>query len=192
MSLYIGDIKKNTIVEGPYNRYALWLSGCSIQCEDCCNPHLFKRSSGTQWSIQKLKEDILNSQKETQIEGISLLGGEPLDQSESLYNLLKTMHAQNIGVMLYSGYYLNEIQEDPVKSKVLKFVDLLIDGPYLPSKRETNRRWVGSSNQSIHFLTDRYKNMDQEFQKKNQVELVLSKNALSVHGFPVLNLKKVK
>ncbi|MCO4781116.1 MAG: 4Fe-4S cluster-binding domain-containing protein [Candidatus Cloacimonetes bacterium] len=192
MGLYIGDIKEHTIVEGPFKRYALWLSGCSIRCEDCCNPHLFNRSNGTQTSIENLKLNIQNSKHTHNIEGISLLGGEPLDQSEELVKLLSAIQSENLGVMLYSGYYLSEIEKDPIKARVLQFVDLLVDGPYLPSQRQTSRRWVGSSNQNIHFLTNRYQDQMDEFQKGNQVELVLKRNSLSVHGFPVLNLKRVK
>lgn len=192
MNLYIGDIVENTVVEGPFDRFALWVSGCSIQCIDCCNEHLFKKSSGKKINIKDLSDLITKSQEKNKIEGISLLGGEPLDQAEELYQLLSLLKSRNLGIMLYSGYYLEQINKKASQKKVLKFVDLLVDGPYLPEQRDMTRRWIGSKNQNMHFLSNRYNKNSKEFTKRNQVELVLKKSSLEAHGYPVLNLKKVK
>jgi anaerobic ribonucleoside-triphosphate reductase activating protein len=49
---------------------------------------------------------------------------------------------------------------------------------------DTKRRWIGSTNQRIHFLTDRYRADDSCWQQPNTLEIRLDAAGLSVNGFP--------
>lgn len=184
-SLYIGDEILDTDLEGPGRRCAIWLAGCRIRCEDCCNPHFFEAVPQQARNPQDYALDLI-ARVPPEVEGISILGGEPLDQPGALYLFLATLlKHSSLNTMLYSGYTLSRIQKCPKKSAILEFVDVLVDGPYVHKLRETTRRFVGSSNQNIHFLSSRIHPEHPDFQKPNYAEFRLGKAGFSVLGFPV-------
>jgi anaerobic ribonucleoside-triphosphate reductase activating protein len=145
-----------TRAEGPGARYALWLQGCSIQCPGCCNPHLFTPSGGEPVAPGALLAEMAAVRDE--IEGLTLLGGEPLDQAEALPPLLRGARGLGLSVMLFTGFTLEELRarRDPSVYDVLALVDVVVDGRFDASRLDAERRWAGSSNQRFHYLTDRY------------------------------------
>jgi anaerobic ribonucleoside-triphosphate reductase activating protein len=66
---------------------------------------------------------------------------------------------------------------------LLAFTDILVDGPYIRELPDNERRWIGSQNQRIHFLTDRYR-FDEQWRKKNTLEIRMVGGEISVNGFP--------
>jgi anaerobic ribonucleoside-triphosphate reductase activating protein len=94
------------------------------------------------------------------IEGITLSGGEPLEQIDPLINLLQRVRfATSLSVVLFSGYELEKINKMKKGVHLLKMVDVLIAGSYIEHLRLAHNL-TGSSNQQIHFLTDRYRMKD--------------------------------
>lgn len=90
------------------------------------------------------------------IEGITLSGGEPLDQADSLMELIRLIrHERDFGVVCYTGHTIEKITDTRHRS-LLDNVDLLIDGSYLQSAH-ADLLWRGSKNQRVHILTDRYR-----------------------------------
>jgi anaerobic ribonucleoside-triphosphate reductase activating protein len=67
---------------------------------------------------------------------------------------------------------------------LLAHTDILVDGPYVRELPETRRRWIGSSNQQVHFLSDRYRADDPCWQLPNTLEIRLRGMELTVNGFP--------
>jgi anaerobic ribonucleoside-triphosphate reductase activating protein len=49
---------------------------------------------------------------------------------------------------------------------------------------DTSRRWIGSTNQRIHFLTDRYRADEACWRERNTLEIRVRGNEISVNGFP--------
>lgn len=185
MNIRIAQVKENTQAEGPGNRFALWVQGCSIRCTNCCNPEMFKQSGGQQTSTSNIIQQIKSTPN---IEGISILGGEPLDQIDATLDICKQAKALNLSVMLYTGYTLEEIKiKFPSRlSEIMTYIDLIVDGRYEHTKPERTRRWVGSSNQIMHFLSNRYQQSDPQFYVSNTVEISFNKNTkvITVNGFP--------
>jgi anaerobic ribonucleoside-triphosphate reductase activating protein len=120
------------------------------------------------------------------VEGITLLGGEPLAHAAGAAALARRVRQQCLSVMVFTGYTLAEARQlpDPAVGELLALTDLLVDGPYLREKPETRRRWIGSANQAIHFLTDRYRADDPCWQKPNTLEIRLRGGEILVNGFP--------
>jgi len=180
-SLYLGDWIEKTDLEGPGFRAALFLSGCSLRCPGCCNPHLFHRKKEQLLPVSevlKLVTSVLG------IEGISVLGGEPLEQSLALCNFLSLLRRDtDLSVMLYTGYTMEEIAQDKAKASVLPFVDVLVDGRYQKENRTSEQKFIGSSNQKLYLLTDRYQASD--FCGPNFTEFRLNKQELRILGYPV-------
>lgn len=178
MRLNVGQIVEDTEAEGPGRRFALWTQGCSLRCPGCCNPHLFSDRGGSAHEVSELLERIV---KVKGIEGVSLLGGEPFDQAAAVGELCAGVRALGLSVMVFSGYTLGELRARGVK---LDDVDLLVDGRYEASLLDTNRRWVGSTNQQVHFLSDRGRADAPRFEAPNTVEIRLTRESLSVNGWP--------
>lgn len=172
MKLRIFNILKNTQVEGPGNRYCIWVQGCSHHCKGCQAVHTWSHKGGTLLIVNDIIEDIL---KQKDIEGVTFLGGEPFEQSEALGEIAKACHNRGLGVLCFTGGYIEELRRDDKNKKLLDNIDLLIDGPFEIDKLDYSRPWCGSSNQRYHFLTDKYNN--EIFTRyKNKVEINISKN----------------
>jgi anaerobic ribonucleoside-triphosphate reductase activating protein len=126
------------------------------------------------------------TQIEAEIEGVSLLGGEPFAHAEAAAAVAREARQRGLTVMVYSGYTLEEIRRmpDPATAELLKHTDVLVDGPYVRELPDTKRRWVGSTNQRVHFLTDRYRPDDPCWRQRNTLEIRVRGDEVSVNGFP--------
>ncbi len=192
LKVYLADFVEKTDLEGPGHRIALWFSGCNIRCSGCCNPHLFEQSEDQKIDINDLFykiEEIQNS--DSDIEGLTVLGGEPFDQPEALFELLKFSKVNGLSTMVFSGYSLSKIQKSR-NDRILNFIDLLVDGPYLESQREVNRRWIGSANQKLHFMSDRYNDSMPCFSKPNEIELKYKDGELHIYGYPTKLVSQIE
>jgi anaerobic ribonucleoside-triphosphate reductase activating protein len=135
-----------------------------------------------------LVQRILDAQKNERIEGITLIGGEPLAHARAGAEIARAIRPRDLSVMVFSGYTLEEARQlpDPAVEELLALTDILVDGRYERDLPDTERRWIGSTNQRIHFLTDRYRSDDPCWKKKNTLEIRLDAHGLSVNGFPAL------
>jgi anaerobic ribonucleoside-triphosphate reductase activating protein len=88
--------------------------------------------------------------------------------------------------MIFTGFTLAEAVglQDPHINDLLAHTDILVDGPYLREWPETRRRWIGSANQNVHFLSDRYKPDDPRWLQPNTLEIRLRDGEVVVNGFP--------
>jgi anaerobic ribonucleoside-triphosphate reductase activating protein len=125
---------------------------------------------------------------DSDVEGITILGGEPLDQAPALFTFLNMIRDCGKSVILFSGYTMDEIRKSPEKIKCISCVDVLIDGPYIRAQLSNKRQFVGSENQKIWFLTERYGLAD--FSGDNLCEVKLSTSHFELNGFPVEFLEK--
>jgi anaerobic ribonucleoside-triphosphate reductase activating protein len=181
--LRVAQIVPCTEAEGPGKRFALWFQGCPLRCPGCCNPEMLPFDGGTPMAL----EDVVAQMRDTPgLEGITLLGGEPLAHAAGGAALARAAHEMNLNVMMFTGYLLENARQmpDPAVQELLAETDILVDGPYLRELPETTRRWIGSSNQRIHFLSDRCDPADPRWQQKNTLEIRLRDGELSVNGFP--------
>ena len=88
--------------------------------------------------------------------------------------------------MVFSGYTLEaaRAQSDPAVDALLAHTDILVDGAYDRDRPDAARRWIGSTNQRIHFLTDRYRADDPCWRQKNTLEIRVRGAEVTVNGFP--------
>jgi len=142
-------------------------------------------NGGTKRSVSSLKKEMAMALEDHAIEGITLLGGEPTEQSEAATALAS--HAIKLGltVLLFSGRTIHELQTDPRQRNLLDATDILVDGPFDQSKPETHRRWIGSTNQGLHFLSNRVRHDDPRWEMPNTIEVRLQNGRLTVNGFPI-------
>lgn len=93
-------IVENEHLYGPGKRLLLYLKGCSIHCGGCINKHLWSFEGGTPMN----STDILEICKKENLDGITIHGGEPLDQANGLYDVVKAIKHENYTSILFTGY----------------------------------------------------------------------------------------
>jgi anaerobic ribonucleoside-triphosphate reductase activating protein len=173
-----------TEAEGPGARFAVWVQGCPLRCPGCCNPEMLPFEPREARDPAQLAEEALAAG----VEGVSLLGGEPFAQAAPLARFARRVREGGLSVMVFSGFTLEQLREreDEGAAALLAQTDLLVDGPYLQAQRTTSRRWIGSENQGLRFLTDRYREDDPRFTEPNTIELRLVGDELQINGWPAL------
>jgi len=143
---------------GPGGRAVIWVQGCSLGCSGCFNPETQSAKKGKLVSTDQLFERIIKLGHT--VEGITISGGEPLQQIRPLLTLFRRVRKEtNLSVLLFTGYSWEEIAEMKESSELLHYVDILIAGRYDQTKK-VGRNLLGSANQTFHFLSGRYTKKD--------------------------------
>ena len=175
-----------TDAEGPGKRFAVWFQGCPLRCPGCCNPEFLPFRGGRAMTHTALTEAITTANAEHDLEGITLLGGEPFAHAAA--GAAVARHARSLGltVMIFTGYFVEDLRgrPDPETADLLAHTDILVDGPYDREQPDADRRWIGSRNQRVHFLSDRVSADDPRWQKRNTLEIRVDRHGISVNGFP--------
>lgn len=146
--MYYGAIKKFDIANGPGCRTSLWVSGCSRACKGCFNADSQSFTFGKEFTAQTIWE-LDSYLRDPNCSGLSILGGDPLEPEnlltvEHLCELMKIMHPTKT-IWLWTGYLWEDVKQLPV----MKYIDVLIDGPFVESKKDLTLKWRGSSNQRV-------------------------------------------
>lgn len=152
------SIKYFCTANGKGVRTALFVSGCRLHCEGCFNKESWNFKAGKELTEDKINE-ILNSIEPEYIQGLSILGGEPLDDNnvEGVLHVIE-MFRERFGnkkdIWMWSGYYVEDSMKHPLKEKAIKMCDYVVDGPYEQDKWNINLVYKGSSNQNIYHIVN--------------------------------------
>lgn len=184
--LQIAQIVPCTEAEGPGRRFAAWFQGCPLRCAGCCNPEMLPFAGGESVAVADVLTQIRRAARQDGVEGLTLLGGEPLAHAAGAAVLARETQKQGLSVMVFSGYTIEQIRAmgDPDAHELLANTDILVDGPYDRTQPERSRRWIGSVNQRIHFLTERYRADDPQWRQRNTLEIRLKGHVVTINGFP--------
>lgn len=151
--LTVDRIKAQTEVLGPGVRTVVWFHGCRRNCPGCIAAEMNASEDYETYAPHELADRI------GAVKGVTISGGEPFDQNPAaLHEFLRAIRSRDIGVMVYTGYLREELEADIGRRRILDNVDILVDGPYREHE-DHGELWRGSSNQRIHFLTDRYQSL---------------------------------
>jgi anaerobic ribonucleoside-triphosphate reductase activating protein len=139
---------------GPGTRCVLWLQGCSRRCPGCFNPSTHSHGGGSALAVEDVFAIVRSCGAE--IEGITVTGGEPLEQARPLLALLsRVRRSTSLSTILFTGFPWEAVGRLPAAEELLRCVDVLIAGPYDEARRRP-RGLRGSDNQTVHFFSDRY------------------------------------
>lgn len=180
----VAQVVPDSRSEGPEARFCLWLQGCELRCPGCCNPEMFDFASpaATEMPVVDLVDRIRVTPG---IEGITLLGGEPFHQAPAAGHLAAKVHDLGLGVVIFSGYHLEALTNQPLAAELLAHTDLLIAGPYVAAQRSVARPWVGSDNQRVHLLSPRYREHPAlAAQHRQSVHVQINEGEVRVSGWP--------
>ena len=156
---------------GPGNRICLWTQGCSKRCKGCISPELqeFCGAEIDEMTLQGLIQQLIEKNNCT---GLTVSGGDPMEQSESLLALLKSVRKQFKDILVYTGFDMNEILRGCAGDsgiKCLDFIDVLIDGRYIRELNTPDCVLRGSSNQKINYLNTNLKPIYEEYMKQGRI-----------------------
>lgn len=146
-----------SLANGPGERFVLWVQGCPIHCPGCWNRDTWDANGGQETSVAAILSQIT---AELGLEGVTFTGGEPMAQAEALSELAAACRAEGLSVFIFTGYHQEQLKA-PAQLKLWSLADIIVAGPYVQAQRSFEYAWVGSSNQQVHFVTDRYTAKDQ-------------------------------
>ncbi len=143
------SIKNYDIANGQGVRVSLFVTGCRHHCPNCFNEEIWGFDTGEPFT-DKEKDMLLSYLEPEYIEGLSLLGGEPLEpeNQQGLLELVKEVRSKypNKSVWCYTGFtfeYLIEqkLAKDPYLKELLENIDILVDGPFVEAKYPNKSVW---------------------------------------------------
>ena len=138
-------------------RTSLFVSGCTHHCRGCFNEEAWDFSYGKPFD-QEVEDYVASTLEPSHIDGLSVLGGEPMEivNQEALLPLLKRAKAMNKTIWIYSGYLFEELTDEgnrrchgPHTQEILELIDVLVDGEFVLEKKNISLRFRGSENQRI-------------------------------------------
>lgn len=147
--MYYAQMRKYDIANGLGIRTTLFVSGCNHQCPGCFNEAYQDFHYGKPWDSEA-EELFMSYVKDNNVHGVSILGGEPMQQDTSMAKLLKRIKEETgKSIWLYSGDTFEVIMKDSAKRDILSYCDVLVDGPFIEALKDLRLRFRGSSNQRI-------------------------------------------
>ena len=149
--MYFAQIRKFDTANGTGIRSTLFVSGCTHKCKGCFNQDYKHFRYGHPWT-KEIEDKFIEHIKNPNVHGVTILGGEPMDQVrdtdlKDLVCRIKEETGQNIWI--YSGYTFEEIMMHKKTKEILKYCDILVDGPFIEEQKDLRLRFKGSKNQRI-------------------------------------------
>ncbi|PID60045.1 hypothetical protein CSB45_00715 [candidate division KSB3 bacterium] len=184
LELNLHDFLARSTENGPDQRAVIWVQGCSLGCLGCFNPATHDSGIRRQISVDELAEHVLAI---SDIEGVTISGGEPFLQADALAELARRLHRAGLGILVFSGFTYEQLSQsgNPAWEKLLAECDLLVAGPFIRERACLNAL-RGSSNQTLHYLSGRYCTRKEELEfPGSSVEILIDEHGrVRVTGFP--------
>ena len=176
---------------GPGNRVCLWTKGCSKKCPGCISPEM-QSFEGDEVPEEMLAGILVDTAKRSACKGLTISGGDPFEQSEALLRLLKQVRPHFDDILVYTGFLYEEIKSGAVgedATECLKFLDVLIDGPYVEERNFSGCVLRGSENQTICYFNENLKpEYEAYLQAGRQLEVFTHNESVVVTG--IMNRKE--
>lgn len=153
------QIRKFDVANGPGIRSTLFVAGCTLRCPHCFNESYQSFKAGEPWTTE-VEADFLAHLANDRIKGVTILGGEPLDQimDDQLLNLLtRIKHETGKSIWIYSGHLYEDLIQHPKRRAILEVCDVLVDGPFIMEQKNLKLKFRGSENQRIIDLPETLK-----------------------------------
>ena len=157
--MHYGEIKDCDIANGIGVRISLFVSGCRNRCPNCFQPQTWDFTYGDPFTVEA-EDKILSMLRPAYIQGLTVLGGEPMEiaNQRGIYPLVmkfKKIYPQK-NIWCYSGYtyeqlsdYTQERCHCDITDELLAKIDILVDGQFVDALKDITLRFRGSSNQRI-------------------------------------------
>ena len=138
--IYILDIVEDTTVDGPGLRTSVYSAGCPHRCPGCHNPQSWDICNGKKMSLN----EILSVIKSNDFDNVTFSGGDPFFQPEAFTELARRIKEETFKNILYE-----EIVASARLSLLLPYIDVLVDGRFVETQKDTSLFFRGSRNQRL-------------------------------------------
>lgn len=152
MEIRLFGTQNDSIVDGPGIRYAVFVQGCNHNCKGCHNPDSHDPDGGYLSDTDTLLENIKSNPL---LDGVTFTGGEPFMQAAALTELASEIKKslKGLDIVVYTGYTIEEIlsgaDENNHWMDFMRYIDILVDGPFIEELRSIELDFKGSANQRI-------------------------------------------
>ncbi len=148
MDIRIAGTVNDSIVDGPGLRYAVFTQGCPHACPGCHNPETHDYKGGEVRDTQSIIDAF---RKNPLLDGLTLSGGEPFEQPLACALLAEAARESRLNVWAYSGYTWEELKDrqDADTQRLLRSLDVLVDGRFDIHQRSLDLYYCGSRNQRL-------------------------------------------
>ena len=143
----IAGIVTNSLEDGDGVRSVIFTQGCSLHCPGCHNKHTWDFNDGIEMTDEEI---ILYLEKNSIAKKVTISGGNPLEQGSRLLSLLAKLKLLGYNVWVYSGFKFDYIKK--AYPNHLKYIDVIVDGPFIANLKNESLKYMGSSNQRIIYL----------------------------------------
>lgn len=142
------QIRKYDVANGTGIRTVIFVTGCTHNCRNCFNKEYQDFNYGEVWTEAET-EKVIEFLKDDNVSGLTLLGGEPMQNLELIQVLKAVKDKVEKPIWVYSGYTYEEIMENEKRTELLKLCDVLVDGRFVEELKDLKLKFRGSSNQRI-------------------------------------------
>lgn len=155
----VAKIERMDVINGDGFRTSLFVSGCARNCKGCFNKKAQDPNYGYEFT-EEVKNKIFKELENEHCSGLSLLGGDPMsklsDNRKVIIEFCKEVKNKfpSKTIFMWTGYTINEILESKDMKNIVKYVDVIIDGPFIEELKDIDLKWRGSSNQNIIYTKD--------------------------------------
>jgi anaerobic ribonucleoside-triphosphate reductase activating protein len=179
MRINIAHTLPRSRVNGPGERFVVWVQGCHLACPGCWNPDTWSFAPRAMRAVDDLIAEIVGTDG---IEGVTFTGGEPFAQAKQLAHVARAARDHGLGVVIFTGHELDELTTRPARD-LLALADLVVAGRFVRSRRSLISPLRGSANQTLHYLTERYRAEEAKSLPPTEIHL-RADGTLEVTGFP--------
>lgn len=156
--MHYSTIKDCDIANGIGVRITLFVSGCTNHCKNCFQPQTWDFDFGEPFT-EETEEKLLQMLKPDYINGLTLLGGEPMEpqNQRALVPFLKRVREAypNKNIWCFTGFTYEILKTDgshprcEITDEMLSLIDVLVDGRYVDELKDLTLQFRGSSNQRL-------------------------------------------
>ncbi|MDO5018501.1 MAG: anaerobic ribonucleoside-triphosphate reductase activating protein [Lagierella massiliensis] len=143
------QIREYDVANGPGVRTTIFVTGCTIGCKNCFNSEYQDFNYGSIWT-QEVTDKLIENLAKPQVEGLTILGGEPFDNAKDLSEIVPYIRKNTKkSIWIYSGYVYDKLILNEDAKTILENCDVLVDGPFIERRKDLKLKFRGSSNQRI-------------------------------------------
>ncbi|BCN32000.1 anaerobic ribonucleoside-triphosphate reductase activating protein [Anaeromicropila herbilytica] len=146
MKIRVAGFANDSIVDGPGLRYTIFTQGCMHNCKGCQNPHTHALEGGYEIDIDEIIEKL---KANPLLDGVTISGGEPFLQPEACSELARRVKELNLSVITYTGFTFENLIKNEASQQLLRETDVLVDGPFVETKKSLALLFRGSKNQRL-------------------------------------------
>ncbi len=139
-------LQSDSIVDGEGIRTVIWTQGCGHHCKGCHNPETWSFDEGYLIDVKDVINEIDNLSGQ---DGITFSGGDPLYQVDACLKIAKHCKERDLNVWCYTGFLYEDLLKNDKYLELLKYIDVLVDGPFILSQRSLDLKFKGSENQRV-------------------------------------------